>query len=40
MNMISVDFSVSFEDAMKRLLSLCDNTTLKQAVESVSQKKP
>ena len=40
LNMISVDFSASFEDAMKRLLSLCDNATLKQALESVAQKKP
>ena len=38
LNMISVDFSASFEDAMKRLLNLCDNATLKQALESVSQK--
>ena len=39
LNMISVDFSASFEDSMKRLLTLCDNVTLRQALESVSQPK-
>lgn len=39
LNMISVDFSASFEQALRRLLSVCDSTTVKRALESASLKR-